>query len=251
MNSIKRFLLIGATSAIAEQVAREVIQKGNSIYCVARNEEKLNSIVADLRVRANDSQKIGSFVSDLTDFESHSKIIVEAERFLDGIDAVLIAHGSLPNQLECEKEHDKAMQEINLNGLSVISLLTHLGNYFEARSKGVIAVISSVAGDRGRQSNYVYGASKGMISIFMQGLRNRLYHKNVAVITIKPGFVDTPMTSSFEKKGLLWAKPNTVATGIIKAMLKGKNEVYLPKFWFLIMFIIKSIPESIFKRLKL
>jgi short-subunit dehydrogenase len=115
----------------------------------------------------------------------------------------------------------------------------------------VIAVISSVAGDRGRQSNYVYGAAKGMVSLFAQGLRNRLAKSNVDVVTIKPGFVDTPMTAEFDKSGLLWAKPEQIAAGIIKAMQKGKGEVYLPWFWWGIMLIIKHIPEAIFKRLSL
>ncbi len=134
--------------------------------------------------------------------------------------------------------------------MSVISLLTHLGNRFEAQRHGAIAVISSVAGDRGRLSNYVYGTAKGAVSIFMQGLRNRLYKSGVNVLTIKPGFVDTPMTAQLPK-GALWAQPDHIAAGIIKAIDSGKTVVYLPGFWRLIMLIIKSIPESVFRRLSL
>jgi short-subunit dehydrogenase len=120
----------------------------------------------------------------------------------------------------------------------------------EAQGSGSIAVISSVAGDRGRQSNYVYGAAKGLVTRFLQGLRNRLAKKGVQVLTIKPGFVDTPMTAAF-KKGALWAQPDDVARGILAAIENGKNEVYLPGFWWLIMAIIRHIPEPIFKKLSL
>ena len=142
-------------------------------------------------------------------------------------------------------------QEIETNALSVINLLTLLANHLEKQQHGVIAVISSVAGDRGRQSNYVYGAAKGMVTLFLQGLRNRLTKVNVDVVTIKPGFVDTPMTAAFDKNGPLWARPEQIAKGIIRAMQKGKDEVYLPWFWWGIMLIIKHIPEIIFKRMSL
>jgi short-subunit dehydrogenase len=125
-----------------------------------------------------------------------------------------------------------------------------LANLMEAQGSGTIAVISSVAGDRGRQSNYVYGAAKGMVTRFLQGLRNRLAKRGVQVLTIKPGFVDTPMTAAF-KKGALWAQPDAVARGIVAAVDAGKDEVYLPGFWRLIMAIIRHIPEPIFKRLSL
>jgi len=131
----------------------------------------------------------------------------------------------------------------------VISLLTHLGNRFEQQGFGSIAVISSVAGDRGRQSNYVYGSAKAMVTTFTSGLRQRLYAKGVSVITIKPGFVDTPMTAAF-KKGPLWAKPEHVAAAIV-ATERGAGEYYLPRFWWAIMMIIKNIPELVFKRLSL
>jgi hypothetical protein len=133
----------------------------------------------------------------------------------------------------------------------VISLTTLLANRFEQRGRGTLIAISSVAGDRGRQSNYVYGAAKGMISLLLQGLRNRLSSKGIQVITIKPGFVDTPMTAAFEKKGLLWAQPDQIAKGIVAAVERGRDEVYLPWFWRWIMLVIRHIPERLFKRLQL
>lgn len=250
-NSLKRVLIFGATSAIAEQTARLFVQQGASVFCVARSEQKLESVLDDLKVRAGSEQIIAGCVAELSDQALHEGLIERAVLALGGIDSVLIAHGTLPDQAKCEANVDLVMHEINVNALSVISLLTRLALVFEAQKSGVIAVISSVAGDRGRQSNYVYGAAKGMLSIFLQGLRNRLAKAQVSVVTIKPGFVDTPMTASFDRSGALWAKPEVVARGIVLAMQKGKDDVYLPAFWWGIMLIIKHIPEFIFKRLSL
>ena len=173
-----------------------------------------------------------------------------AEIALGGLDVALIAHGSLPDQKACEASVDLTLQEINTNALSVIALATLIAQGFEKQGRGTLAVISSVAGDRGRRSNYVYGAAKGMVSLFMQGLRNRLTRKGVQVLTIKPGFVDTPMTATFPK-GALWAKPDAIARGIVRAVERGADEVYLPGFWRLIMLIIRHIPERVFKKLSL
>ncbi|MCK2042210.1 SDR family oxidoreductase [Chromohalobacter sp. TMW 2.2308] len=251
MNSLNRVILFGATSAIAEQTARQLVAQGASLYCVGRNRDKLMALIDDLKVRASDHQQIDGDVADLTDSDQHARLIDAGERALGGIDGVLIAHGTLPNQQACQADVTQTRQEIETNALSVISLLTLLANRLEQQQYGVIAVISSVAGDRGRQSNYVYGAAKGMVTLFLQGLRNRLAKSNVDVVTIKPGFVDTPMTAELDKGGPLWAKPEQIAKGIIKAMQKGKGEVYLPWFWWGIMLIIKHIPEAIFKRMSL
>jgi short-subunit dehydrogenase len=173
-----------------------------------------------------------------------------AELTLGGIDTVLIAHGTLCNQKACEQSVNETLAEIKTNALSTISLLTIIANRFEAKQMGTIAVISSVAGDRGRASNYVYGSSKAMLTAFTSGLRQRLYQSNVDVVTIKPGFVDTPMTAEF-KKGLLWAKPTAVAATIIKAIDQRKNNLYVPAFWWLIMAVIKMIPTKLFSKLNL
>ncbi|WP_342630802.1 SDR family oxidoreductase [Marinobacter alkaliphilus] len=251
MNSLKRVVILGATSAIAEQVARQLVSQGSHLYCVGRNEQKLNAILQDLRVRAGENQPISGCSADLTDTGTHQSLIAGATRFLGRIDAVLVAHGTLPNQEACQANVDQTLSEIETNALSIVSLLTPLANQLEEQRHGVIAVISSVAGDRGRQSNYVYGASKGMVTIFLQGLRNRLSKSNVDVVTIKPGFVDTPMTADFDTSGLLWSKPDSIAKGIVKAMEKGKGEIYLPWFWRFIMIVIKHIPDTIFKRMHL
>ena len=244
----KNILIIGATSAIARATARIYAQAGNHLFLVARNEVQLERNGADLQVRG--AASVHTQALDLNQFEQHLPLIDKAFDALGHIDIVLIAHGTLPDQVECNASVEKTLAEFNTNALSVISLLTHLANRMEQQRSGTIAVISSVAGDRDRQSNYINGAAEGMVTIFMQGLRNRLFKSGVHVLTIKPGFVDTPMTKEF-KKGLLWAKPEGIAKGIIKAINKGKNEVYLPRFWSLIMWIIRSIPEVIFKRLSL
>jgi decaprenylphospho-beta-D-erythro-pentofuranosid-2-ulose 2-reductase len=163
---------------------------------------------------------------------------------------VLIAHGTLPDQQACEASYDVTRREMEVNALSVISMLTYLANHFEKQGHGSLAIISSVAGDRGRQSNYVYGSAKAAVTVFLGGLRNRLHGAGVHVLTIKPGFVDTPMTSEFPK-GPLWASPEKVAKGIHKAILKRRDVVYLPGFWRMVMRIIREIPEPVFKRLKL
>jgi short-subunit dehydrogenase len=169
---------------------------------------------------------------------------------LGGIDIVLIAHGSLPDQKACEQDTQKTLEAINTNAISTISLLTYLANHFERQGRGTIAVISSVAGDRGRQSNYVYGTAKAAVTVFLQGLRNRLYKSGVQVLTIKPGFVDTPMTAAF-KKGLLWASPEEIAKAIYIAIATTKDIIYAPWYWRWILLIIRHIPEILFKRLSL
>ncbi|MBB3233120.1 SDR family oxidoreductase [Halomonas stenophila] len=251
MNSLKRIIIFGATSAIAEQTARQLVARGASLFCVGRDSSKLDAVVHDLQVRASSEQRVDGKAADLLDVSHHESLLDAAEDFLGGVDAVLIAHGTLPDQKACEASLEQTRKEIDTNATSVISLLTLLANRFERQRSGVIAVISSVAGDRGRQSNYVYGAAKGMVSIFLQGLRNRLARSNVSVVTIKPGFVDTPMTAGMDKSGPLWARPEQVAEGIVKAMTKGRGDVYLPWFWYWIMLIIRHIPEFIFKRMSL
>lgn len=243
---MKKILIIGATSAIAEATARIWAQRGDNLFLVARNQERLNVITQDLRVRS--SSVVNSYCIDANNLEEHLPMLDRAFGMLGKIDIVLIAHGTLSNQKECEYSVELTMQEIKTNALSVIALLTHLANRFEIQRSGTIAVISSVAGDRGRASNYVYGSAKAMVTAFTSGLRQRIYKSGVTVVTIKPGFVDTPMTAEF-KKGLLWAKPEKVAKGIVFACDKKNSEFYVPGFWQWVMIIIKLIPNALFKRL--
>jgi decaprenylphospho-beta-D-erythro-pentofuranosid-2-ulose 2-reductase len=245
---MQRVLIIGATSAIAQEVAKIYAIDGSQIFLVARNSQKLEQVAQDLIVRGADSIEMLSL--DLADFERHEEIVTSTDKLLGGIDIALIAHGTLPDQKACEINVHDTLQELQINFLSTVSLLTLLANYFEKQGSGCIAVISSVAGDRGRQSNYVYGAAKGGLSIFLQGLRNRLSKAGICVLTIKPGFVITPMTAEF-KKGILWAQPKKVANDIVSAIRKRKNVLYVPWFWRWIMLVIRAIPENIFKRMSL
>lgn len=251
MKKFSKVVIFGATSTIAQQTARLFVSRGSSVFCIGRDPQKLQALLEDLTVRAGPNQHVDGASADLARHENRAELFDQAEAVLGGLDAVFIAHGTLPDQKACEQSLEKTLAELNTNALSVIALLLEAANRFERQGNGVIAVISSVAGDRGRQSNYVYGSAKGMVTLFMQGLRNRLYSHNVSVVTIKPGFVDTAMTDGMEKGGLLWSRPEYVARGIAQAMAKGKDVVYLPWFWRWVMLIIRLIPESIFKRLKL
>ena len=245
---MKKILVIGATSAIAEATARRFAAHGAELFLLARNQERLTSLREDLKVRGASS--VHGEIFDANDFTCHTGVIANVIEQLGGLDLVLIAHGTLGDQKACEQDVALTLSELNTNALSVISLLTPLANHFERQGHGSIAVISSVAGDRGRQSNYIYGTAKGALTIFLQGLRNRLHKSGVQVLTIKPGFVDTPMTAAFPK-GPLWATPEKVAGDIEQAISKNKDVLYTPGFWCLIMTIIRSIPEFIFKRLSL
>lgn len=241
-----RILIVGATSAIAQATSRLFAKEGKSLFLVGRNKEKLEGIKKDLLVRG--ASKVDLYVADLNQIEIHSKVFDSALDFLGGIDGVLIAHGSLDNQIAIENQVDKVEASVQTNYLSPISLLTVMTPYFEKQKSGVLAVISSVAGDRGRRSNYVYGSAKAGLTAFLSGLRSRLFRSGVTVLTIKPGFVDTPLTANV-KKNFLFATPEKVARGIKCAMERKKMEVYLPWFWRWVMLIIKIIPEGIFKRL--
>jgi len=245
---VKKVLIVGATSAIAEATARMLAQRGDALYLVARNESRLAAVAADLSVRG--SPRVGTEVLDANDLGAHEAMLERAESFLAGYDTVLIAHGTLSDQKACEGSVELTLQEINTNALSVVALLTRIANRLAQRRAGTIAVISSVAGDRGRSSNYVYGSAKALVTAFLSGLRQRLGKCGVNVVTIKPGFVDTPMTAAFAK-GPLWARPDRVAAGIVRAIDKQRGTVYLPGFWRPIMLVIRAIPESLFLRLSL
>ncbi len=241
-------LIVGATSAIAQEVAKHFARAGDRLFLVARNPEKLASVADDLRVRG--AERVETFLLDVNDIQRHEEMLESAEAALGPLDVALIAHGMLPDQKAAEKDVQLAVETFRTNALSVIALLTPLANRFEKRGRGTIAVISSVAGDRGRQSNYVYGAAKAAVSAFTSGLRNRLSRAGVHVLTIKPGMVETPMTAHM-RKGPLFASPEKVGKDIYNAILKGKDVIYTPWYWALIMWVIIHIPESIFKRLKL
>ncbi len=242
-----KVLIIGATSAIAKATARIYAEQGDSLYLIARREESLKELSGDLLVRG--AKAVGHSVLDLNKFAQHGDVLDAAFSELGGVDIALICHGSLPDQEKVEKNFKQAHKEINTNGISVISLVTELAPRFIEQRQGSIAVITSVAGDRGRQPNFVYGAAKSLVSTYLQGLRGKLLQHNVNIVDIRPGLVDSPMTAQFPK-GPLWSSPELVAQKIVKSIRRGSHTVYAPGYWRIIMFVVSAIPEFIFKRLK-
>lgn len=243
---MKRVLIIGAASAIATACARIWAGQGSEFFLVARSGEKLEQSAADLTARG--AKAVTVHCMDATDFAAHGPMLERCIAAMRQIDIALIAHGTLPDQKACEQDVSVALAELNNNGTSVIGLLTVLANQFEKQRCGTLAVISSVAGDRGRPSNYLYGTAKAAVSTFCEGLRARMFKVGVHVITIKPGFVDTPMTQGLPLPAALVAKPEQVATLILKGIDAKRNTIYVPGFWRLIMLIIKTVPAFIFKR---
>lgn len=243
-----RILVLGATSVIASGVMRPLAARGASFYLVARNPEKLAAVAADLHTRG--AAAVHTRVMDLDDTAAHIAMLAEATQKLGTIEMALLAHGILGDQEKAQADYTAAEAILRTNFLSAVSLITWLANYFEQSRQGILAVISSVAGDRGRKSNYVYGASKGALDIFLDGVRNRIDRSGVQVLTIKPGFVATPMTAHLEQNAL-FAHPYGVGQGILRAIDKGKDVVYVPPMWAVIMFLIRAIPRSVFKKMNL
>jgi len=247
---MSKTLIIGATSAIAEATAREWVKrnKTEAFILVGRNDKKLEEIALDLKARG--AKNVFVYKADLSDIEQVEHLIKKICSEHKDVDRVLIAHGTLPDQNEMSENTGETIFHFMVNATSTIGILNEIAKELSIKGSGQIGVITSVAGDRGRKSNYLYGSAKSAVSTFADGLRLYLADKGVSVTIIKPGFVDTPMTANF-KKGLLWAQPEKVAISIANAMASKKSNVYIPGFWMPIMFIIKHIPDFIFKRLPL
>lgn len=242
-------LVIGATSAMAQEAAKCFAAQGNaSFLLVARDAGKLQAVAADLRARG--AVRVDCREADLASTAAAGELVAGAAATLKRIDYALVAHGSLGVQGDAQASYDVAEEIIRVNFLSYVAILTALANVFAEQKTGVIAAISSVAGDRGRQSNYVYGAAKAGLSAFLGGLRNRLQKDGVHVVTIKPGFVASPMTAHL-KQGPLFVTAARAGADIHRACVKRCDVAYVPFFWRYIMLIIKSVPEMVFKRLSM
>jgi short-subunit dehydrogenase len=246
---MKKILIVGATSAIACACARLWAADRSELFLVGRDEKKLRQTCADLQARG--AKRVTTFVMDASDIAAHPAMYEKCLATLQTVDICLVAYGSLPNQHACEQSVEQAMEQFANNGSSMIALLTLLANRMAAQHRGTLAVISSVAGDRGRPSNYLYGAAKAAVSTFCEGLRARLFKSGVHVITIKPGVVDTPMTLGLALPALLVAQPDTVARRIVAGINRQVAVLYVPGFWGLIMWLIRLIPQPLFKRLNL
>ena len=242
---MKTILIVGAYSSIAEETAKVYATQGNRLILWGRSKDRLKSVQQNLTVLGADAAHW--FEIDLDNCADHAPFLKKSIQKAGDIDVVLIAHGTLPDQKAIESDFYAIEKVIHTNFLTYVSLLTVFADYFEKQKRGTIAAISSVAADRGRKSNYIYGAAKAGVSTFIDGLRGRMASFGVHVLNIKPGMVDTPMTAHLTK-GALFAQPKAIATGIVSAIAKKKHTVYLPGYWRLIMFIIRSIPEFIFKK---
>jgi decaprenylphospho-beta-D-erythro-pentofuranosid-2-ulose 2-reductase len=244
----RKILVLGATSGIAEATCRIWAAQGASLFLVARNAEKLAAVAADLKTRG--ASYIDTAVADLDDTDQHPSLLAHAVNSLTGMDIAYLAHGILGDQIEAERDFNTAAQIFHTNLVAPVSLLTWLANFCVQRRSGTLAVISSVAGDRGRKSNYVYGSSKAGLSAFLGGLRNRVDREGVTVLTIKPGPTKTAMTAGMPKSEK-FADVDSVAESIVSAIDKRRDILYVPFQWEPIMFIIRNIPEMIFKKLNL
>lgn len=178
-------LIVGATSAIAEATARLFAEGGASLCLVGRNGERLRAVADDLGTRG--AKRVGQYVMDVNDIDAHARMLEESERAIGEPDICLIAHGTLPDQHACESDARLTLEHLRTNAISTIALLTVVAQVFEHRRRGTIGVISSVAGDRGRQSNYVYGTAKAALDTFLEGLRQRLHKVGVRLVTIQAG----------------------------------------------------------------
>ena len=247
---IKKIAIIGATSAIAEKCARIWAENGDTKFIlVGRNELKLQSVAQHLMVSYQGVEAEISVV-DLIDPPDIDRLI--ASLYEQGpVDIVLIAHGYLPCQEKCEHDLDYCNEALILNALSPVLFLEAFAKKMEQLNHGHIGIIGSVAGDRGRKSNYVYGASKGLIEVYVQGLQHRLASANVKVSLIKPGPTNTPMTAELGIPKNRLASVDLVAKDIVTGMKKGKATIYTPKIWRFIMLLISSMPKSIFNKLNI
>ncbi len=246
---MNKILVFGATSKLAEETVRHIKGVETKVMLVASNKEKLEIVHKDLKTW-NPEVEYFTYVLNALEYEKHQEMFNNAIQKLGGLDTFFVAHGTLPDNEKTRRSQEETLKEFNINCLSVISLCTICSNYFEKQKNGTIAVISSVAGERGRQSNYIYGSAKAGVSAYLQGLRNRMFEFGVTVVTIKPGMVKTPMTLGMPDSPL-FAKPEKVGKDIFNAIRKKKDIIYTPRYWKIIMTIIKWIPESIFKKLKL
>lgn len=243
----QRIIIIGATSVIAEHCARRWAQQPADFVLVGRDADRLERVAADLRVRSPQSS-VQPVVTDFADASAIEALAAQAAA-AGQIDIVLIAHGNLPVQSECEQQLSLTQQALEINGVSPVLFAEAFAARLSRADHGTLAIIGSVAGDRGRKTNYVYGAAKGMIERYAQGLQHRFAGTRVKIVLIKPGPTATPMTAHLPPRGL--AAPDTVARCIVVAIANGYPLVYAPARWWLIMMIIRHLPRIVFNRLNI
>jgi short-subunit dehydrogenase len=243
-------VLIGATSEIVRAVALELARSGGRLVIAGRDAEELAVVAEDLRLRTTATVTV--IPLDVTAHETHAAFLEACVAALGAIDGVVVGQGFMADQQLAARNWSLARQMIDVNYVSAVSLINLFADHLATQGHGYICGISSVAGDRGRQSNYLYGSTKAAFSTYLAGLRNRLYPTGVDVITVKPGFVDTSMTwGSVDPRSPVVATPQRVAKDIARAIRWRKNTVYTPWYWSCMMLAIRLIPEPIFKKLSL
>lgn len=238
----RRTLILGATSAIAAEVAAICAARGDRLYLVGRDARKLRQLLDSLG-----DAVVGHESADLNAFDQAGARVQRAIAALGGLDRALIAHGDLGDQARSEHDVAYARELVDTNFVSAVALLLPLADHFESQGSGHLAAITSVAGERGRPRNYTYGASKRALSCYLEGLRSRLYGKGVRVHNIKLGPVETPMTAG-HPQNFLWGEKRRVARGIVDAMERRWHVVYLPRSWAIVMAIVRTLPEFVFQR---
>lgn len=244
---MKKILLIGATSAIARATAQRYAAQGARFYLLARDPQALADLADDLLVRGAAAVDYDTF--DAEDLDSLPEVVADAIAVLGDFDLVLLAHARRSTPRANESADEALTRTIDVNTTSHLILLEHLARFCEAQRYGTLAVLSSVAADRGHRSTGVYAASKAALDVYLQGLRQRLHPAGVRVITLKPGLTDTPLTADL-RKGALWRSPETVAAGIEKAVARGSNVAYLPGWWRAIALLWQHLPEALYKRVR-
>jgi len=249
MSTPRRVLILGATSGIAQAVARVYAADGARLALVARSREHLTSVASDLAVRGADVVLQRSV--DLCDLDRHRTLLAEAETALDGLDVVLVAHGLLPDQQACQEDPRRAVASWDVNFVSAATLMEAAAERMAASHRGTLGVLSSVAGERGRADNYVYGAAKAALTTYASGLGHRLRGTGVTVVTLKPGPVDTPMIRGRNLSPRLVADVDVVGRRIHRALERGERVVYVPGRWRWIMAVLRALPVRLFERLKL
>jgi short-subunit dehydrogenase len=246
-SNFARVLVVGGTSSIAQHIARLVAGSRSEFVLLGRDEARLAAVADDLQARGATVKTIAA--EDLTTAVAIDALVDQAVKQLGGVDLAIVAHGELPEQSELDRDGLALEASLEVNALSPILCMRALGEAMAAQGSGVLVVISSVAGDRGRFSNFGYGASKAAVTAYASGLRARLTPAGAHVLTVKPGMVDTPMTAHLEK-GPLFARPEQVARDIVRAAEKRRSVLYTPWFWLPILLVIRALPEAIFRRLK-
>jgi short-subunit dehydrogenase len=242
-------LVLGAGSAMARAIANELAVTGHSLILAGRGTDDLEKTAADLRIRHEASVAVRHF--EATDFEEHEGFFEDCVKTAGGeLHGVVLCHGYMAVQAVAERDFGEAQRMIEVNYSSAVSVLEQAAAYLEAKKRGFVCAISSVAGDRGRQSNYLYGSTKAALNTYLQGLRHRLSKSGVNVLTVKPGFVDTRMTWGLPGLFLV-ASPDKVARDVCRAIRKRRNVTYTPWFWRGIMSIICAVPDFLFRRTKL